>query len=123
MTAVIRLQELRAQKGITMKEAAARLGMPYTTYVNYEKGLREPSSETLILLADFYETTVDQLLGRDAEAAAAAQGPHAQKERKLQLLARRAAGLPEAEYDRILKNFEDTIDLYLQARGIDPEGK
>ena len=96
---MIRLQELRAQKGITMKEAAARLGMPYTTYVNYEKGLREPSSETLILLADFYETTVDQLLGR------------------------RAAGLPEAEYDRILKNFEDTIELYLQARGIDPEGK
>ena len=35
----------------------------------------------------------------------------------------RAAGLPEAEYDRILKNFEDTIELYLQARGIDPEGK
>ena len=120
---MIRLQELRAQKGITMKEAAARLGMPYTTYVNYEKGLREPSSETLILLADFYETTVDQLLGRDADTAAAAQGPQAQKERKLQLLARRAAGLPEAEYDRILKKFEDTIELYLQARGIDPEGK
>ena len=120
---MIRLQELRAQKGITMKEAAASLGMPYTTYVNYEKGLREPSSETLILLADFYETSVDQLVGRDTSAAAAAQAAGTPKERKLQLLARRAAGLPEAEYERILKNFEDTIDLYLQARGIGREDK
>lgn len=48
-----RIYELRTQMGITMKEAAARLGMPYTTYVNYEKGTREPNSETLILLARF----------------------------------------------------------------------
>ena len=59
-----RIYELRAQMGITMKEAAARLGMPYTTYVNYEKGTREPNSETLILLARFFGTTIDNLLGK-----------------------------------------------------------
>lgn len=47
-----------------MKEAARLLGMPYTTYVNYEKGLREPTSEVLIQLADFYDTSIDYLVGR-----------------------------------------------------------
>ena len=47
-----------------MKEAAAKLEMPYTTYVNYEKGTREPNSETLIKLAKFFDTSIDYLLGK-----------------------------------------------------------
>lgn len=47
-----------------MKEAARQLNMPYTTYVNYEKGTREPNSETLILLAKFYNVSIDYLIGR-----------------------------------------------------------
>lgn len=46
-----------------MKETAVRLGMPYTTYVSYEKGDREPNSDILIRLADFYNTTIDYILG------------------------------------------------------------
>ncbi len=47
-----------------MREAAKRLNMPYTTYVNYEKGEREPNSETLIAIASFYGTSIDYLLGK-----------------------------------------------------------
>lgn len=64
-----RLSELRRDKGLNMKETAAKLGMPYTTYVNYEKGTREPNSETLIQLADFFGTSIDYLLGKTANAA------------------------------------------------------
>lgn len=59
------IRELREAKGINMKEAAKLLNMPYTTYVNYEKGLREPTSEVLIQIADFYGTTIDYLVGRE----------------------------------------------------------
>lgn len=59
-----RLQALRTEKGINMKEAAQALSMPYTTYVNYEKGTREPSSEVLIKLAKFYDTSIDYLVGK-----------------------------------------------------------
>ena len=48
-----------------MKECAAKLGIPYTTYVNYETGTREPNSEMLVTLADFFNTSVDYLIGRD----------------------------------------------------------
>ncbi len=69
-----RLSELRAEKGITMRDAARLLGMPYTTYVNYEKGTREPNSETLIALANFYQTSVDYLIGK-SEARAEPKKP------------------------------------------------
>ena len=59
-----RIPELRKEKDLTMRDAARLLGMPYTTYVNYEKGTREPNSETLIQLADFYGTSVDYLIGK-----------------------------------------------------------
>lgn len=58
-----RLAELRKEKNLSMKETAVRLHLPYTTYVSYEKGDREPNSEILIKLADFYNTTVDFILG------------------------------------------------------------
>ena len=59
-----RMKELREAKGITMKEAAALLQLPYTTYVNYEKSAREPNSETLKKIAEFYQTSIDYLLCR-----------------------------------------------------------
>lgn len=52
-----------------MKEAAKALDIPYTTYISYEKYdnkdvRREPNSETLIRIADFYGVTVDYLIGK-----------------------------------------------------------
>jgi len=62
------IRELREAKGLNMKEAAKQLKLPYTTYVNYEKGLREPTSEVLIQIADFFDTTIDYIVGRKAGA-------------------------------------------------------
>lgn len=59
-----RLKNLRENKEISMKQAASELGIPYTTYINYEKNINEPSSDVLVKLAIFYNTTVDYLLGR-----------------------------------------------------------
>jgi len=60
-----RMRQARQKLGISMMEAARRLKMPYTTYVNYEKGDREPPSATLVAIAKFYGVSVDYLLGRD----------------------------------------------------------
>lgn len=62
-----RLRELREKKNLNMKQAANQLGIPYTTYVGYEKNEREPNSETLVLLADFFECSTDYLIGRKKE--------------------------------------------------------
>lgn len=59
-----RLKELRLLMGWNMKQAASELKIPYTTYISYEKGDRDPNSETLIYLADFYGVTIDYLIGK-----------------------------------------------------------
>lgn len=48
-------------------QAAKELEIPYTTFVNYEKGDREPNSEMLIKLADYFGTSVDYLICRSDE--------------------------------------------------------
>lgn len=62
-----RIHSLRLEKNLSMMEAARRLNLPYTTYVNYEKGNREPNSEVLIGLADFFDVSVDYLVGKTDE--------------------------------------------------------
>ena len=59
-----RLKQVRVSRGLSMRECSRLLNLPYTTYVNYEKGFREPNSEILILLANFFGVTIDYLIGR-----------------------------------------------------------
>lgn len=58
------LEKIRKDAGMNMREAARGLEIPYTTYVSWEKGDREPNSEMLIKLAEFFDTTIDYLIGR-----------------------------------------------------------
>lgn len=60
-----RLKELREARGWKMKDAAAEIGIPYTTYRGYENGDRGLDSELLIQFADFYDVSIDYLLCRD----------------------------------------------------------
>jgi transcriptional regulator with XRE-family HTH domain len=62
-----RLACLRKAKGISMRQCANELGIPYTTYVSYEKNERDPKSEQLIELADYFNVSIDYLLGRTKE--------------------------------------------------------
>lgn len=89
------LKELREERGMNMKEAAAFLGLKYTTYVSYEKGERELHSEQLLDISQKYGVTVDHLLGRDKKTEfpqvtmigrAATKMTEEQREQMLQLL-------------------------------------
>jgi transcriptional regulator with XRE-family HTH domain len=60
---VERLRSLRERKNLSQGEAAKRIGIVRTTYSNYEAGNREPDNETLRRIADFYDFTIDYLLG------------------------------------------------------------
>lgn len=59
-----RIRALRLDRKISMRKAAEDLSLPYTTYVNYEQGEREPNSEMLVALANYYHVSVDYLIGR-----------------------------------------------------------
>ena len=57
------LRLLRTKKGATQKEVAESLGIDRTTYVKYENGNSEPDNKMLLKLANYYNTSIDYLLG------------------------------------------------------------
>lgn len=59
-----RLKQLRQELNKSMADVARELHIPYTTYVNYEKEVREPNSETLIEFANYFSCSVDYLICR-----------------------------------------------------------
>jgi len=64
-----RLKILRDQHKpkLSQKELCKNLGLNRSTYARYETGDNEPDCKTLIKIADFFNVTVDYLLGRSNE--------------------------------------------------------
>ena len=63
---MIRLLELRNEKGLSQREMAKHLNISQGTYNNWENANTEPSISQLITLATFFDVTVDYLIGNDA---------------------------------------------------------
>jgi transcriptional regulator with XRE-family HTH domain len=60
----LRLRELRENKGIAQHELAQYLKVSREAYSHYESGRRQMNYDILFLLADYYNITIDFLLGR-----------------------------------------------------------
>ena len=63
----MRLKELRKRDNLTQRQLAKIVGYEQTIISMWENGTREPGNETLIKMADYFNVTVDFLLGRDFE--------------------------------------------------------
>ena len=60
----VRLRELRASKGISQKALAYILGISDAAVNMLEKEKRLPSFEILLALADYFNVSLDYLVGR-----------------------------------------------------------
>ena len=126
-----RISELRKSKGYNMKQTAKMLNMPYTTYVGYEKGEREPDSEKLILLSNFFNCSVDYLIYRsddpnghqtsDDDIFSRYPNISPIKTKKFPLLGEIACGKPiyaDEEHESYISANEDIqADFCLRAKG------
>lgn len=59
-----RLRDLREDRDLMQKEIAAVLGIDQRVYSNYETGKREIPTRFVVMLADYYNTSTDYILGR-----------------------------------------------------------
>jgi transcriptional regulator with XRE-family HTH domain len=59
-----RLRLLREEKELTQQQIANGINSTQQKISNYEKDIVEPDCETLIKLANFFNTTTDYILGR-----------------------------------------------------------
>lgn len=59
-----RIRDLREDADLSQREIAAYLGIQQTVYSRYERGFQTIPLEHLIRLADYYNVSIDYLLGR-----------------------------------------------------------
>lgn len=60
---MLRLKDLREDKDLKQEEVANLLDISQTNYSKYELGKINIPINSLIVLADFYDTSIDYLLG------------------------------------------------------------
>lgn len=59
-----RIKELRTEQNLSLRELASKLGISYTSLGKYERNEQQPSFETLEKIADYFQVSIDYLLGR-----------------------------------------------------------
>ena len=61
----MRLKELREERHLTQNDIAKEIKTSQTNIGRWEKELNEPAASFLIRLADFFQCSIDYLLGRE----------------------------------------------------------
>lgn len=59
-----KLLEIRTRRGETQEAVAEAVGISYVSMSRYETGQRMPKMDILCKLADHYNVTVDEIMGR-----------------------------------------------------------
>ena len=62
-----RLRNLREDHDLTQKQVGEILHISQRSYAHYEAGTRDIPIDTLIELADYYEVSLDYIVGRTFE--------------------------------------------------------
>ena len=59
-----RIKDLREDRDMRQSDLARKTGIDQRTISNYETGKTAPDAYALVKLADFFEVSIDYLLGR-----------------------------------------------------------
>ncbi len=59
-----RIKMLRKQKNIKQSELGEMVGLTYTAISDIERGRRTTTIEKLVAIADYFEVSIDYLVGR-----------------------------------------------------------
>ena len=62
-----KLKVLRNERGITQQQMAQRLNLSLRGYQAIENGVNETSYKNLVVLADFFDCSIDYLLGHETK--------------------------------------------------------
>lgn len=64
-----RLNELKIAKNVLQKDIPQNTNISLRAYQYYERGEREPNMSALISIADYFDVSLDYLVGRSDDPA------------------------------------------------------
>ena len=100
---IIRL--LRIKRGLSQARLAELMGLRRSAIGNYERGFREPDLDTVDAFADFFDVSVDDLLGRE-DAEPDKNEPKPPKTTEARIISAGVDKMSPEERKRILQIFE-----------------
>ena len=106
------LKQLRLQNKQTQIELAQAIGLSFSAISMYERGERKPDFETLEIIADYFNVTIDGLIGGDREDANVKNILPIPKFNRIPLLGTIACGEPILAQE----NVEGDVDIPEQIR-------
>lgn len=114
MTFGERLKLLRTRKKLSQQALSDRLGLNRSTYARYETNDNQPDYDTLQTLADFFEVTVDYLLGREAIHGTAVHGSVLYSEKQPNNVSDDLSSIKTLTKDKMLQELtnDDPDDMY-----------
>lgn len=95
---MVKIRDLRKQKGFTQQQLADIVGVSNVSLSNYERGVQTPDIETLSRLADALGVSVDTLIGRNIDLIEDHPITHEAK-----ILAKGVDKLPPSERKQLLE--------------------
>lgn len=105
-----RIKQLRKEKDLTQEEMADQLSLNRATISNWEIDRASPDAKTIIQLADFFNVTVDYLMG----ISDSPQTNFSPKADKLLKAISLAEELPEEKITELADILEVFIDLQMR---------
>lgn len=97
-----RLKSLREKSNINQNALAKELSVSQSAVGNWESGIRVPDVKTLEKLANYFDVSIDYLLGGS----------------EISVLTRCLAEVPEEDREQLIGTFKNTVDIYLKAKGL-----
>ena len=64
-----RIIQLKNERKLLQKDIASSIGLSLRAYQYYEKGQKEPTLFVLLRLADYFDVSLDYLVGRSDDPA------------------------------------------------------
>lgn len=101
-----RLKQLRIENKITQKELATLLNVSQNAVFNWENEKREPSMDTILKIANYFNVSTDYLIGLDKHTIVSDK-----KGIPINVLGRVAAGIPIEAIENIIDTEEVTQEL------------
>lgn len=114
-----RLTKLRIEHKKTHQEMADLLGITRPAYTAYENGKRRPDYDTLIKLANYFDETVDYLLGNTDNRKISYQRASDHNKDGLGVAEQTASYEEKSERDLLLEELEQYGNLAFEGGGED----
>lgn len=108
------LKYFRIRKGLSQSELAEKLGMSASRISMYEVGKREPDFEAEEKIADFFNTDLNTLRGRDVE-----EGLTQNADPDVRRIERARQKMPEADKKFMMDMLERSFSEYFEDDGSD----